>query len=98
MDKHQILAAGVELAKTHGYRAVFKRHIAAVLGCGMGTVNYHWGTMDGLRGAIVREAIAIGCRQIVAQAVALRDPIVKRENLSRGQREKLDALGFTANT
>ncbi len=93
MDKQTILNAGVELAKTRGYREVFKRNIAFVLGCGMGTVNYHWGTMDELRKAIVIEALNTGCRQIVAQAVALRDPLVKRENLSRGQRDKLDALG-----
>lgn len=94
MDKQTILNAGVELAKTRGYREVFKRNIATVLGCGMGTVNYHWETMDALRKAIVIEALNTGCRQIVAQAVALRDPIVKRENLSRGQREKLDALAI----
>ena len=94
MDKQTILNAGVELAKTRGYRDVFKRNIATVLGCGMGTINYHWGTMDGLRKAIVIEALNTGCRQIVAQAVALRDPIVKRENLSKGQREKLDALSI----
>ena len=94
MDKQTILSAGVELAKTRGYREVFKRNIALVLGCGMGTVNYHWETMDALRKAIVIEALNTGCRQIVAQAVALRDPIVKRENLSRGQREKLDALAI----
>jgi DNA-binding transcriptional regulator YbjK len=94
LDKQTILNAGVELAKTRGYRDVFKRNIATVLGCGMGTVNYHWQTMDALRKAIVIEALNTGCRQIVAQAVALRDPIVKRENLSRGQREKLDALSI----
>lgn len=94
MDKQTILTAAVELAKTCGYRDVFKRNVATVLGCGMGTVNYHWGTMDALRKAIVIEALGTGCRQIVAQAVALRDPIVKRENLSHGQRAKLDALGI----
>lgn len=94
MDKSKILAAAIALAETLGYRGVLKRHIAARLKCGMGTVNYHWGTMDGLRDAIVREAIATGNRQIVTQAVALRDPLVKRENISRGQRQKLDALGI----
>ena len=94
MDKQTILNAGVELAKTRGYREVFKRNIATVLGCGMGTVNYHWETMDALRKAIVIEALNTGCRQIVAQAVALRDPIVKRENLSTRQRGLLDALAI----
>jgi AcrR family transcriptional regulator len=94
LDKQTILNAGVELAKTRGYRDVLKRNIAFVLGCGMGTVNFHWGTMDALRKAIVIEALRTGCRQIVAQAVALRDPIIKRENLSRAQRAALDALSI----
>lgn len=95
MDKQTILRAAVTLAETRGYRGVLKRNIAAVLGCGMGTVNYHWETMDALRRAVVLEALATGNRQIVLQAVAVRDPILKRENLSRGQRDKLDALGVT---
>lgn len=95
MDKQTILRAAVTLAETRGYRGVLKRNIAAVLGCGMGTVNYHWETMDALRRAVVLEALATGNRQIVLQAVAVRDPILKRENLSRGQRDKLDALSVT---
>jgi DNA-binding transcriptional regulator YbjK len=92
LDKQTILNAGVELAKTRGYCNVFKRNIATTLGCAMGTVNYHWETMNALRRAIVMEALSTGCREIVAQAVAMCDPIVKRENLSRAQRQKLDAL------
>ena len=92
MDKLQILKAAVALAKTRGYRGVFKRHVAAVLGCGMGTINYHFGTMDALRAEIVREAIRLGDRQIVLQAVALRDPIIWRKNLAPSLREKLDAM------
>lgn len=95
MDKQTILNAAIDLAATRGYRGVLKRNIAVVLGCGMGTVNYHWETMDALRRAVVLEALATGKRQIVMQAIALRDPILKRENLSRGQRDKLDALGVT---
>jgi AcrR family transcriptional regulator len=80
LDKQTILNAGVELAKTRGYRDVFKRNIATVLGCGMGTVNYHWGTMDELRFAILEKAIVDGVNVIIMQAVGLRDPQVFREN------------------
>lgn len=80
MDKHTILAAGIELAKTRGYRSVLKRHIAETLGCGMGTVNFHWGTMAALREAILATAIAQGNKLIIMQAVGLRDPAVYREN------------------
>ena len=80
MDKQTILNAGVELAKTRGYNQVFKRNIAETLGCGMGTVNYHWGTMLELRRAILKKAIAGGNRIIIMQAIGLRDPEVYREN------------------
>ena len=92
MDKQQILTAGVTLAKARGYRGVFKRHLAEVLGCGMGTINYHFGTMDALRAEIVREAIRVGDSQIVQQAVALRDPIIWHKNLPLSLREKLGTM------
>ncbi len=95
MDKQTILTAAVKLAEIHGYRGVFKRHIAGFLEIGMGTVNYHCQTMDSLRTDIVKEALRIGHRQILTQALALREPCLARENLSRGQRERLDALNIT---
>jgi hypothetical protein len=57
----------------------------------MGTINYHWGLMNVLREQIVRRALRDGNRQILLQAVALCDPLVRRENLSREQRARLDA-------
>ena len=42
IDREMILVAAVKLAETLGYRAVFKRHLADALQCGMGTINYHW--------------------------------------------------------
>ena len=90
--KESILQAALVLAETHGYRGVLKRHVADQLKIGMGTVNYWFKTMHNLRQCIVREAIDTGNRQIVLQAVSLRDPIIWRKNLSQAQREKLDAL------
>jgi AcrR family transcriptional regulator len=92
LNKQTILRTAVTLAESFGYRGVLKRHLAAHLDCGMGTINYHWGTMDELRKSIVREALATGNRQVVLQAYALNDPLVARENLSQGQRMKLDAI------
>lgn len=98
MDKPQILTAAVALAKTHGYRGVLKRHLSVSLDCGMGTVNYHFKTMDALRAEIVREAIRTDDRQIVMQAVAHRDPIIWHKNLSPALRTKLDAMGLSLTT
>jgi AcrR family transcriptional regulator len=95
LDKQTILDTAVKLAETRGYDNVLKRNIAAVLGCGMGTVNYHWGTMDALRTAIVHEAIRTGMRQIVMQAAARRDPVLHHKRLSPNMRVKLTALNVT---
>ena len=70
MDKQTILKAAVTLAETRGYENVFKRNIAAVLGCGMGTVNYHFGTMAAVRLAVVQEAVRVGNKRIMRQALA----------------------------
>jgi len=95
LDKQTILEAALALAATRGYENVFKRNIAVVLGCGMGTVNYHWGTMDALRTAVVHEAIRTGNKQVVMQAASRRDPIIWRKNLSAALRTQLDALGIS---
>lgn len=91
ITREMILGAAVKLAETLGYRSVFKRHLADALQCGMGTINYHWGTMDVLRESIVHRALRDGNRAVLLQAVALHDPLVCRENLSRQQRARLDA-------
>lgn len=70
MDKQTILKAAVTLAETRGYDHVFKRNIASVLGCGMGTVNYHFGTMDAVRLAVVQEAVRTNNKRIMLQAIA----------------------------
>ncbi len=95
MDKQTILNAAVTLAASRGYDNVFKRNISTVLGIGMGTVNYHWGTMDALRTAIVHEAIRTGNRPIVLQAASRRDPVLWQKRLSPALREQLAALNIT---
>ena len=54
--RESILDATRALARRRGIDRVFKKHIAAALRCGMGTVNHHWGTMDALREEIRTEA------------------------------------------
>jgi AcrR family transcriptional regulator len=82
LDQQTILKAATRLARTHGYNGVLKRHVAEALGCGMGTVNFHWGTMDALRLAVVENAVATGNKRIIAQAVALRHPAVYRKRVT----------------
>ncbi len=94
MDKQTILTAALELAKTRGYDNVYKRHVSTVLGIGMGTVNFHWGTMDALRIGIVHEAIRTGERAVVMQAASRRDPVLWLKRLSPSLRDQLAALNI----
>lgn len=96
MSKQIILETAVKLASKLGYRGVYKRHLSEALEIGMGTVNYHWGTMAALRVAIIQEAIRVGNKQIVMQAIANRDPVIHQKNLSRPLREKLISLDLSA--
>jgi AcrR family transcriptional regulator len=68
LDKQQILEAATLLAETYGYAGVYKRHIAAHLKCGMGTVNYHWKTMAQLRSSMMRRAMQIGTHDKILRA------------------------------
>jgi AcrR family transcriptional regulator len=77
LDKQTILKAAIALAETRGYDNVFKRHIATVLGCGMGTINYHYGTMASLRLKVVQEAVRCGNKRIMLQAIAANHPAIR---------------------
>ena len=77
-SKHDLLMVAIELAEKHGYREVTRDVIAGVSGASMGTVTNYLGTMQQLRRAIVRHAVRTENLSIVAQAVALRDPLVKK--------------------
>lgn len=54
--KKKILRAACTLARRHGIDRVTKKHIAEHLNCGMGTVNYHCGTMKALRKDVIAAA------------------------------------------
>lgn len=90
MDKQTILKAAVTLAETCGYDNVFKRNIASVLGCGMGTVNYHWGEMKLLRTAVVQEAVRVGNKRILLQAIAANHHAIR--HLSKAERSTILSL------
>jgi AcrR family transcriptional regulator len=84
LDKQTILKAAVTLAETRGYDNVYKRNISQVLGCGMGTVNYHWGTMKELRTAIVQEGVRTNNKRILMQALAVNHHAIR--HLTANQR------------
>lgn len=74
MLKQDILEAATRLAQVKGYRHVTREGVAEAAGCVESTVSWHFGTMDQFRTAIVEHAIANEVLDVVADALAGKDP------------------------
>lgn len=75
--KDQILLTAVKLAKRDGLRRFIKADIARIVGCGTGSVNYHFRSMEQLRSAIIKHAIEYEVIEILVQARAERHPCLR---------------------
>ena len=75
--KDTILKHAVSIAQNLGLRCVTRRRVATKADCAVGTVNYHYETMDALRDAVVDYAIANEVIEVLAQARAERHPRLK---------------------
>jgi AcrR family transcriptional regulator len=73
----KIMRAAVSIATTKGYRTMTRDEIAAAAGCSAGLINHEFGTMDGLREAVMREAVDNSQLDIVAQGLADGHAIAK---------------------
>ena len=78
MIKQTILLAAVRLARTQGLRGLTRLKVAEAAECGNGTVNYHFESMDALRGAVINHAIEHEIIEVLVQARAERDPRLGR--------------------
>jgi AcrR family transcriptional regulator len=73
----KILDAAVELAGERGYRRVTRSDVADRAGVATGSVNNAYGTMDGLRDAIMSAAVTRQLAAIVAQGLADGHPAAR---------------------
>lgn len=73
-----ILTAGLELAKEHGYQNVTREAIAEKAGMSTGLVSTRMGTMKELKRKLMREAIRVECLPVIAQGLAMRDPHARK--------------------
>lgn len=89
MLKDTILKEAVGVAKNLGFAALTRRTIAHASACAVGTVNYHFETMDALRNAVVDYAVANEVVEVIVQARAIRHPGVRR--LSPALKERVAA-------
>lgn len=71
----RILEAAAELAAERGYTTMTRADIAQRAGVADGSVNNAFGTMDGLRDAVMQRAVDTSDAEIVAQGLAARHPV-----------------------
>ncbi len=75
--KNQILEAGLELAREHGYQKVSREKIADKIGCSVGTITHRCGTMDAFRRSLMRLAVAREDLKVIAQGLVAGDRFAK---------------------
>lgn len=69
-----VLDAAVKLAETRGYRTITRQQVADEAQVAVGSVNNAFGTMDGLRDAVMAAAVEREIGPIIAQGLADRHP------------------------
>jgi AcrR family transcriptional regulator len=76
--REQILAIALELAIEHGYTRIGWEEIAARLEVSTTALRYHFTNLVGLKAAVMRHALVERCAIVVAQGLALRDPLAAK--------------------
>ena len=72
-----ILAAAVQLAEANGFATMKRDQIARAAGVADGSVNHECGSMEGLRDAVMEEAVCRRILPIVAQGLAQGHPAAR---------------------
>ncbi len=76
--KHQIVAAGLTVARSQGYNGIRYSSIAKEVGISAPSVVHHYRTMPQLRRAVMRHAINKGDALVVAMGVQAGDRYAKQ--------------------
>lgn len=66
----RILDEATELAKSIGYQWITREQVALAVGCAPGTINNAFGSVVGLKRAVLQHAVDTGIVEIVAQGLA----------------------------
>lgn len=84
--KSRILVEAVMLATKRGLHRLTRLNVAIAAECGVGTVSYHFGDMDGLTNAVVEYAVQHEVLEILAQARADKHPSLGRMSAALKER------------
>ncbi len=75
MSKQLILDHALIAASEEGYLNMTKARVAWAAWCSPALVAYHFGSVSAFRTEVMREAVRVNCAPVVAQGLAMRDPI-----------------------
>jgi AcrR family transcriptional regulator len=90
-SKPKILSEAIELAKARGLRAFSRADVGTAAGVALATVSFHFGTMEGLRRAVVEFAIDNEVMPILVDARADRNSGELYTRMSAELKEKVAA-------
>lgn len=76
--KRQIVAAACRIAAKQGFNHVTREAIAESANVSVGLVSHYCGGMDGLRRAVVDEAVRTKNIRLLGQALLVQDPAARR--------------------
>ena len=85
--KQELLEVAIQLAKEEGYSHITRNEIARRAGVAYGLVSSYFKSIDNLKKLVIKEAIKQEIVQIVAQALAHKEPLTKK--LDPSLREKV---------
>jgi len=85
--KQELLEVAIQLAKEEGYSHITRNEIARRAGVAYGLVTSYFKSIENLKRLVIKEAIRLEIVQIVAQALARKEPLTRR--LDPSLREKV---------
>lgn len=85
--KQQLLEISLNLAQEIGYKKITRQLIAERASISVSLVNYHFKTMVYLKRLVLQMAIKRNIKSVIAQAIIINDPLVKR--ISKEDKRKI---------
>jgi len=75
-EKREVLLSKVyKMAQDQGFDTLTRDTIAEYCNCAIGTINYHFHTMEKLRNAVMRKAVASKNLEIMSCGIASRNKV-----------------------
>ncbi len=87
--KAQLLYCALKLAERHNYKNVTRLLVAANTNTTVGLINRYFGSAEGLREALLQQAVIDKNVAVVAQGIEDKHPLVKNAPIKLRQEARL---------